>query len=115
VSLEEVRVSKIKKSSLGLEDSGGGDSLPASEDEKPSSDSAEIDQDLREVFRVENDGIVPEGEITRWSSYLVLAPCSDRANTYVRLECFDTGLRRVDREVIEGVFRNAKREEIIIV
>jgi hypothetical protein len=58
VSLEEARVSKIKKSSLGLEDSGGGDYLPASEDEKPGSDSAEIDQDLREVFRVENDGIV---------------------------------------------------------
>jgi hypothetical protein len=114
-SLEEVRVSKIRKSSLGLEDSGGGGSLPASEVEKSSSDSAEIDQDLREVFRVENDGIVPEGEITRWSSYLVLAPCSDRANTYVRLGCFDTGLRRVDREVMEGVFRNAKREEIIIV
>jgi len=38
VSLEEARVSKIKKSSLGLEDSGGGDYLPASEDEKPSSD-----------------------------------------------------------------------------
>ena len=114
VSLEEVRVSKIKKSSLGLEDSGGGDSLPASGDEKPSSDS-EIDQDLREIFRLENDGIVPEGEITRWLSYLVLVPCIDRANTYVRLGCFDIGLRRVDREVMEGVFRNAKREEIIIV
>lgn len=74
VSLEEAWVSKIKKSSLGLEDSGGGDYLPASEDEKPSSDSAEIDQDLREVFRVENDVIVPEDEITRWSSYLVLTP-----------------------------------------
>jgi hypothetical protein len=114
-SFEEVRVSKIKKTSLGPHDSGGGESLPAFEDEKPSGDSAEIDKDLRDVFRVENDGIVPEGEMTRVSSYLVLVPCSDRANTYVRLGCFDTGLRRVDREVMEGVFRNAKREEIVIV
>jgi hypothetical protein len=38
VSHEEARVSKIKKGSLGLEDSGGRDYLPASEDEKPSSD-----------------------------------------------------------------------------